>query len=133
LVNESLSAATKIAQSDVVFGILFILLLAFILWIGKILLDKTKVDNENLIKKVDDLHVQRQNDLVQLMEENKTDSKEREAVLMEQLSRYNSSMEVVSGTQVKIQEGLTDLQRSFYKLETRMDYELQHIKKKIDE
>lgn len=113
--------ANDIAQSQYVFGILFIILLGVILWGGKILLTK-------LLQRVDSMHEERTSQLTKIMDESKADSKERENrlfthnnALVVQLQNQTSSLEEINRTQEKMQENLSNLQDSFEKIEARIE------------
>lgn len=113
--------ATEIAQSQYVFGILFIILFAAILWGGKILLTR-------LLQKVEEMHEERTAQLVKIYDESKVESKEREQQLFQhnnalvvQLSSQTSSLEEITRTQEKMQDSLSNLQDSFEKIEARIE------------
>lgn len=114
-------AAQSIAESQYVFGILFILLFAVILWGGKILLTK-------LLQKVETMHDDRTNQLTKIMNDSKKESREREAQLIAhsnslviQLQSQTSSLEEITRTQEKMQLSLSDLQESYEKIEARIE------------
>lgn len=140
--SEGIKAASQLAQSQYVFGVLFIILLGIGLWSIKIRFDQTdrkseemEDKNDLIFEKMDKLHEDRQNQLVGFMLDQKTESKEREAqlmsqnnVLMSNLQMQTSSLEEMTRTQTgmqrtqeKMQESLGNLQDSFEKIESRME------------
>lgn len=113
--------ASDIAQSQYVFGILFIILLGVILWGGKILLTK-------LLQKVEKMHEDRTSQLTRIMNDSKKESREREVQLIQhsnslvvQLQCQTSSLEEITKTQEKMQLSLNNLQESFEKIEVRIE------------
>lgn len=127
--------ASDIAQSQYVFGILFVLLLFVFIWVGKIMLNKMLTDNKTMedknnsvIEKMDTMHNNRQLQLEALLESNKQESREREAQLMThnntlliQIQSQTSSLEEINKTQSRIQESLEDIRDSFDKIEHRVE------------
>lgn len=129
-------AATELAQSQYVFGILFILLLGGVLWYMKKTFDKMQEEkkemnakNDAVVEKIERMHEDRQNQLNVVIESNKQESKEREAQLMthnntllSQLQIQTSSLEEITRTIAKMQESMSDLQDNMSKIEIKVEH-----------
>ena len=140
--TNGVKTAEDIAQSQFVFSILFIILLGFVLWNVKLMLDRMSRENQEMedkndevIEKMQMLHEARQEQLQKIIDENKQESREREAQLMthnntllSQLQTQTNSLEEITRTQASMQEtqekmqrNLSDLQDSFEKIESRIE------------
>lgn len=132
---DGVKSAADIAQSQFVFGILFIILLALVLWGTKLTIEKLRQENQNMedkndavIEKIETLHLERQTQLHQMMVENKQESKEREAQLMThnntllvQLQSQTASLEEINRTQSSMQETQAKMQENLSKIEQRIE------------
>lgn len=140
--NAAIKQAETLAQNQYLFAILFLLLLGLMLWAGTIILGRLKKDNESMedkndavIAKMEKMHEERQAQLMGFMNDQKADSKEREAQLMThnntllvQLQSQTSSLEEITRTQAsmqvtqeKMQDSLGNLQESYEKIEARIE------------
>jgi uncharacterized protein HemX len=106
--------AEHIAQSQFVFGILFIMLLlggiTAAIWLFKNLRDE---NNE------------REKQLKQFYDDQKAESKEREQRLMEHLERTTEAQEEMARTLEKVQSGLSNLEINLKEL----SLEVKHLKR----
>lgn len=80
--------------------------------------------NDATIQKIEKLHESRQQQLQELISENKRESKEREAQLMThnntllvQLQSQTASLEEINRTQAKMQENLNQIEIRMEKIE----------------
>lgn len=132
---SGIKAATDIAQNQFVFGILFILLLFVMLWGIKMIFTKMEKENVNMeekndavFEKIEKMHDERQQQLNNMMLENKLESKERENQLMAhnntllvQLQSQNASLEEITRTQASMQTTQEKMQENLSKIEQRIE------------
>ncbi|AKC02683.1 hypothetical protein CPT_Stills55 [Bacillus phage Stills] len=142
MVSEITKTASELAGSQFVFGILFILLLVAVLWsVHKAF---TQVQQNNIAQgnKMDDMHLQRQAQLMEILQENKSESKEREEKLYAEreklvltIDRYNDQLEAISDTQANTNETLTKMQDNLENLQssfTEMNYSVRVLNDRVD-
>ncbi|GED14349.1 hypothetical protein [Aneurinibacillus migulanus] len=106
--------AQQIAESQAAFGILFVIL--FLVSITAVAFVFKDLKRENK---------EREQELKDLVAEQKQESKERELKLMDHLERTNDSHERTSETLEKIQHGLATLEASV----KEMWIEIKHLKR----
>lgn len=133
--SSGIKAATEIAQNQFVFGILFIVLLGVVLWFTKMRFDQMDEENQlkedkndAVIEKIERMHEQRNTRLEEIIEENKQESKDREAQLMThnntllvQLQSQTSSLEEITRTQASMQATQEKMQENLSKIEQRIE------------
>ncbi|AGY48346.1 involved in bacteriocin production or immunity [Bacillus phage Slash] len=142
MVSEITKTASELAGSQFVFGILFILLLVAVLWSVHKAFTQVQQNNIAQANKMDDMHLQRQAQLMEILQENKSESKEREEKLYAEreklvltIDRYNDQLEAISDTQAntnetlnKMQDNLENLQSNF----TEMNYSVRVLNDRVD-
>lgn len=142
MVSEISKTASEIAGSEFVFGILFILLLVAVLWCAYKFFSQMQLNSAAQSNKMDDMHLERQAQLMEILQANKEESKERENKLYDDreklvltIDRYNDQLEKMNDTQEKMQStqemmqnNLESLQSSF----TEMNYSIRTLNDRVD-
>lgn len=142
MVSEITKTASELAGSQFVFGILFILLLVAVLWSVHKAFTQVQQNNIAQANKMDDMHLQRQAQLMEILQENKSESKEREEKLyaereklVETIDRYNDQLEALSDTQTNTNETLNKMQDNLENLQTNfteMNYSVRVLNDRVD-